>query len=211
MGSSREDILESLVQLKQKKITNILCLRGDPPQGATHFSPPPHGFRYASELVQFVREKMGGHFKIGVAGYPEGHVECSDKKRDLDHLKIKVDAGADYILTQLFFDNKDYFDFVDRAKKTGVSIEIIPGIMPVTNYTQLSTFTKMCGAKVPEILQEKLQKIKDDPEAIRSCGVEYAIEQCKELLKNGVSGLHFYILNQSSSMQRIYEGLALYS
>ncbi len=184
-------------------------MRGDPPIGFTEFHPPKNGFRYASELVRFIREKTGDTFSIGVAGYPEGHVECPDKEKDLLHLKMKVDAGAEYILTQLFFDNDDYFRFVERARKIGISIPIIPGIMPITNFIQLEKFTSMCGAKIPKPLFEKLEKMKNDLEAIRNYGVEYAVKQCEELLKNNAPGLHFYILNQINSIQKIYRELEL--
>ncbi len=206
---SRDSILDSLSELKQMKIQNLLCLRGDPSVGSTEFHPPKNGFRYASELVRFIREKTGDTFSIGVAGYPEGHVECLDKEKDLHHLKMKVDAGAEYILTQLFFDNDDYFRFAERARKIGISIPIIPGIMPITNFIQLEKFTSMCGAKIPTPLFEKLEKIKNDLEAIRNYGVEYAVKQCEELLKNDAPGLHFYILNQIGSIQKIYQGLKL--
>lgn len=206
---SRDSILESLSELKQMKIQNLLCLRGDPSVGSTEFHPPKNGFRYASELVHFIREKTGDAFSIGVAGYPEGHVECPDKEKDLLHLKMKVDAGAEYILTQLFFDNDDYFRFVERARKIGISIPIIPGIMPITNFIQLEKFTSMCGAKIPKPLFEKLEKMKNDLEAIRNYGVEYAVKQCEELLKNDAPGLHFYILNQIGSIQKIYQKLQL--
>ncbi len=205
VGATREKILNSIDRLRKLKIRNLLCLRGDPPQGATTYNPPPDGFRYANELVSFVREKTGDEFSLGVAGYPEGHIECPDKKLDLLHLKKKADAGAEYILTQLFFDNQDYFDFVDRAKKLGISIKIIPGIMPITNFHQLQKFTQMCGSKIPKKLQEDLENIKEDAEGVKNYGVEYATSQCKNLLKHGAPGIHFYTLNQAAAVEKIFK------
>jgi methylenetetrahydrofolate reductase (NADPH) len=209
VNANRNNILEIIDQLKEKNIQNLLCLRGDPPQGTTAFVPPPNGFRYANELVAFVREKTGQDFSIGVAGYPEGHIECPDKEQDLLHLKMKVDAGAEYIVTQLFFDNHDYFKFVERARARGIQLRIIPGIMPVTNFTQLEKFTQMCGAKIPGEMRKELEKIKEDPALVRSYGVEYAVKQCEELLKNDAPGLHFYTLNQADAVEKIFAALRL--
>jgi methylenetetrahydrofolate reductase (NADPH) len=211
VNANRDNILDLIDELRQRKIENILCLRGDPPQGTSSFMPPAHGFRYASELVAFVREKTDRDFSIGVAGYPEGHLECPDKEKDLIHLKQKVDAGAEYILTQLFFDNRDYFNFVERARGVGIHLRIIPGIMPVTNFAQLEKFTKMCGSKIPAPMRKDLEKIKDDPTSVKSYGVDYAVRQCEELLKNDAPGLHFYTLNQAYSVEKIFKALNLTS
>ncbi len=207
VSSMQEEILQSLKILQKTNIKNLLCLRGDPPQGASRFTPPAGGFQYASELVAFIRKNTGDYFTIGVAGYPEGHLECQDKEKDLAHLKIKADAGADFILTQLFFDNHDYFDFVARARKIGITQKIIPGIMPITNFSQLQKFTQLCGAKIPDYIRISLEKIKDQPEQVRSFGVEYAIKQSLDLLDQKAPGLHFYILNQTDSIKKIYQGL----
>lgn len=208
VNASRERIVELLGPLEQMKIENLLCLRGDPPQGAASFSPPANGFRYASELVRFVREQTGSRFSIGVAGYPEGHLESANRQQDLLHLKAKVDAGADYVLTQLFFQNDDYFDFVKRARGLGIQIPIIPGIMPVTNVAQLKRFTQVCGASIPQAMHQALEPIQNEPEKVRDYGVQYAIAQCRGLLKQGVPGIHFYILNQTESIQRILKGIS---
>ncbi|MFO1520148.1 MAG: methylenetetrahydrofolate reductase [NAD(P)H] [bacterium] len=207
VNATRDNMLSIFEELKRYGIHNLLCLRGDPPQGTASFQAPENGFRYANELVSFVREKTGNAFSIGVAGYPEGHPECGDKEADLQHLKLKIDAGGEYVLTQLFFDNEDYFRFVERARKSGIDVPIIPGIMPITNFNQLKKFTQMCGAKIPAKMAQDLEKIKDDLPAVRRYGVEYAVSQCEGLLKKKAPGLHFYPLNQSDSVQKILQSL----
>ncbi len=157
VGSSRADLFNVLDSLEEEGIENVLALRGDPPKGETQFVPHPDGFSHACDLVAAIRRHYD--FTIGVAGYPEGHVECPDKKQDLEHLKLKVDAGGEFIITQLFFDNDDYFDFVKHARHLGIAVPIIPGIMPVTNYAQIQKFTQMCGAKLPDEMIEALEPI----------------------------------------------------
>ncbi len=207
IAADQEKIKKSLQELQDKEIRHILCLRGDPPQNASHsFS---SDFHYASDLVQFIRKQTGDYFSIGVAGYPEGHIENPSKEDDLLNLKKKVDAGAEYIITQLFFRNEDYFSFVGRARKIGIQVPIIPGIMPVTSFSQLQTFTKVCGAKIPDKMHRDLLLIKDKPERVQDYGIDYAIQQCENLLKKDVPGLHFYILNQAGPVRKIYESLHL--
>src|SRR3989338_491043 len=193
VGAARGEILSVLDKLKKERIENVLALRGDPPKGETGFTPHADGFRYASELVAAVREH--DDFTIGVAGYPEGHVECESKEKDLENLKRKVDAGGEFIITQLFFDPKDYFDFVARARAIGISVPIIPGIMPVTNFAQIQKFTQMCGAHLPAEMRAALEPIQHDPAQVQAFGVEYAVRQCQELLNRGAPGIHFYTLN----------------
>ena len=205
VGSSQEELRSILDTLQEKGIHNILALRGDPPQGQDTFEKPANGFAYANELVEFIRKHYD--FCIGVAGYPEGHVECPDKKIDLENLKRKVDAGADFIVTQLFFDNRFYFDFVERTRNIGITIPIIPGIMPVLNVKQTQRFTKMCGATIPEALMKQLESSQDEPEAVRKIGVEHATLQCERLLEEGAPGIHFYTLNRSNATLRIMESL----
>ncbi len=208
IGSNRNKIREALKELKDKKISHLLCLRGDPPLDST-YQAPQDGFRYANELVEFIRNESGSDFTLGVAGYPEGHIESPSKEEDLKNLKKKVNAGAEYIITQLFFNNDDYFSFVDRARKIGIFVPIIPGIMTVTNFSQLKTFIKMCGAKIPDQMYQDLIRIKDNPEQVREYGIEYAIHQCQNLSQRGTPGLHFYILNQTGPMKKIYEALQI--
>ncbi len=207
VNASKDQILKILEDLKKRDITNLLCLRGDPPQGKTEFTPPPHGFRYASELVAFIRKESQKEFTIGVAAYPEGHVECKNKEEDLKHLKLKTDAGADYVLTQLFFENQYYFDFIKRAHQIGIKQKIIPGIMPITNYGQLRRFTQICGASIPSSLQQGLESIQENEAEVKRFGVEYAAQQCQGLLQSNTPGLHFYILNQPDSVTQILTSL----
>jgi methylenetetrahydrofolate reductase (NADPH) len=205
VGSSQEELRSILDTLQDKGIQNILALRGDPPQGQDKFEKPENGFAYANELVEFIRKHYD--FCIGVAGYPEGHVECPDKKIDLDNLKRKVDAGADFIVTQLFFDNRYYFDFVERARAIGIKIPIIPGIMPILNVKQTQRFTKMCGATIPDALMKQLESSQDEPETVRKIGIEHATLQCERLLQEEAPGIHFYTLNRSNATLKILESL----
>jgi methylenetetrahydrofolate reductase (NADPH) len=205
VGSSQEELRSVLDTLQEKGIKNILALRGDPPQGQEKFEKPENGFAYANELVEFIRKHYD--FCVGVAGYPEGHVECLDKKVDLENLKRKVDAGADFIVTQLFFDNRFYFDFVERARNIGISIPIIPGIMPILNVKQTQRFTKMCGSTIPETLMKQLESSQDEPEAVRRIGIEHATLQCELLLQEEAPGIHFYTLNRSNATLKILESL----
>jgi methylenetetrahydrofolate reductase (NADPH) len=205
VGASRMEIAQVLERLKSNGIENVLTLRGDPPKGEATFTPTKDGFSYASDLAGFVRSHYD--FCIGGAGYPEGHVECPDKIKDLEHLKIKVDAGIEFIITQLFFDNADYFDFVERCRKIGIGLPITPGIMPVTNFAQIKRFTSMCGSKIPQALHDALDRVQDREADVMKVGVDYAIQQCQELLDSGVPGIHFYTLNRSPATRMIFQNL----
>ncbi len=205
VGSGREDIRSYVQKLKDEGIQLVVALRGDPPRGATKFEKPVDGFGYANELVGFLKDMDG--FSIAVAGYPEGHIEASGKEADLQNLKRKVDAGADIVLTQLFFDNADYFDFVSRARAVGINIPIVPGIMPVQSLKQIEKVSMMCGAKIPKKLHEDLKSCAADVDAMREVGINHAIAQCRDLKACGVPGIHFYILNKSESVKNILQGL----
>lgn len=205
VGSSREEIREILGVLQDNGIDNVLALRGDPPQGQETFVRAEGGFGYANELVDFIRGDFG--FCIGVAGYPEKHVECADMGTDLDNLARKVDAGGEFVVTQLFFDNRFYFEFLDNARKRGINVPVIPGIMPILNVKQIKRFTKMCGASIPRDLLRRLENEQDNPEAVRAIGVAHALEQCEQLLDGGAPGIHFYTLNRSNATLQILEGL----
>jgi methylenetetrahydrofolate reductase (NADPH) len=211
VAHSRSEIEKILMTLHEKGIENIVALRGDTPQGEIQFKPPPHGFRYASELVRFIRRHptLGRAFDLVVAGYPEGHPECRDKQKDLEHLKQKVNEGADAVVTQLFFDNHHYFDFVGRARKIGITVPIVPGIMPVTHGPQIEKFSRMCGAEIPSTIREAITRFGEDQASITKFGIEYATRQCEELLDRGAPGLHFYTLNQSLATRQIFTNLHL--
>ncbi|WP_141327638.1 methylenetetrahydrofolate reductase [NAD(P)H] [Myxococcus sp. AB025B] len=206
VGHTREELRDVLQRLADAKLDNVLVLRGDPPQGQATFQPTEGGFSYASELVRFIREE-DFNFCLGGACYPEGHVETASRDDDLRHLKAKVDAGLDFVVTQLFFDNAFYFDFVERARRAGINIPIVPGIMPITNYEQVQRFTRMCGATVPMRLGLQLERVKDQPEALVQLGVAHATVQCMELLSRGVPGIHFYTLNKSPATRMIVSAL----
>jgi len=208
VNHTRGQVRELLEKIRSLGCKNILALRGDPPDGG-EFQPTPGGFEFAAQLVKFIRES--GDFSIGAAGFPEGHIACQDGKHaDWRHLKEKTDAGADFILTQLFFDNADYFEFRDYvAGKLGVCVPLVPGIIPILSASQIMKFTQLCGAKIPPPLRSKLDQLADHDEAAAEFGIEYATKQCEELLRAGAPGLHFYTLNKSRSTVRVLKNLGL--
>ncbi len=205
VGHNSDEILNVLESIKKQNVENVLALRGDPPAGEINFTKPNNGFGYAVELVQFICERFS--FCIGVAGYPEGHPESSNREEDLFHLKKKVLAGASFIVTQLFFDNKYYFDFVASLRKIGVDVPVIPGIMPIVNLKQIKRFIKMCGATIPHDLMVRLEEAQDDPESVCQIGIDHAADQCKKLLMQGAPGIHFYTLNRSRATLSVLERL----
>ncbi|MFA6601014.1 MAG: methylenetetrahydrofolate reductase [NAD(P)H] [Candidatus Omnitrophota bacterium] len=211
VGHNRSEILGLLSEFRAKNIDNIVALRGDPPKDAPEYAPPRDGFRYASELVAFIRAQgeLGRSFSLAVGGYPEGHPECRDLVKDLEHLKRKVDAGSDAIVTQLFFSNKVYTDFVARARKAGIRVPIVPGIMPVTHGPQIQRFALMCGASIPAEIQNAIERFGDNQASVEAFGIDYATRQCEELLRQGVPGFHFYTLNKSRATMQIYRNLKL--
>ncbi|HUR26580.1 MAG TPA: methylenetetrahydrofolate reductase [NAD(P)H] [Planctomycetota bacterium] len=200
-GTTQAEIAKEVEQLTRAGVENVLALRGDPPAGSNTFAAPPGGFAHASELTAFLDSEFD--VEIGAACYPEGHVESSDTKSDLDWTVHKVRQGVDFLITQLFLDNGDYFAFVDRARDRGIRVPIVPGIMPITNVAQVERFTKMCGAKIPVQLLERLRRFQDDPAAVMALGIEHAIVQCRGLLEGGAPGLHFYTLNKSWATRSI--------
>ncbi len=206
VGHTQDELSALLERLARARVENVLALRGDPPRGQAAFTRTNGGFQYASELVAFIRERDLG-FSVGAAAYPEGHVETASREADLKHLKAKVDEGCDFVITQLFFDNAFYFDFVERARRAGVNVPIVPGIMPITNYEQVQRFVRMCGATVPMRLQLALEHVKDDHDAVMQLGVAHATVQCMELLSRGVPGIHFYTLNKSPASRMIVSAL----
>lgn len=206
VGAGRRDIDEILDDMGRRGVQNILALRGDPPRGSAQFEPHPDGFRHASELVRHIRARLDAC--LGVAGYPEGHPECPDLNKDLDHLKFKVDQGADFVVTQLFFDPTDFLRFRDRAADRGVRVPIVAGVMPITNVGQVKRFTTLCGARIPSRLESALDRVQTDPEAVIQLGIDHAVQQCRTLLSEGVSGIHFYTLNRSRSTAEILRQLS---
>jgi methylenetetrahydrofolate reductase (NADPH) len=208
VGHTRGQVRELLEKIRSLGCKNILALRGDPPGGG-EFQPTPGGFEFAAPLVKFIRES--GDFSIGVAGFPEGHIACREGKHaDWRHLKEKTDAGADFVLTQLFFDNADYFEFRDYvAGKLGVGVPLVPGIISILSASQITKFTQLCGAKIPPPLRSKLDQLAGHDEAAAEFGIEYATKQCGELLRAGAPGLHFYTLNKSRSTVQVLKNLSL--
>jgi len=205
-----QEIEELLGMLQENNIENIVALRGDRPQDAQN-SLGSEQLKHGSDLVKLIRQHPDykDKFSLAVAGYPECHMECRDKVKDLEHLKMKVDAGADVIITQLFFMNESFFDFTERARKAGISIPIIPGIMPVTNGNQIQKFSAMCGTIIPEEMRKKIESLGEDTEEVTAYGIDFATKQCQELLDAGTPGIHFYTLNKSHATRSIYQNLSL--
>jgi methylenetetrahydrofolate reductase (NADPH) len=209
VGATREQIAGVVAQARALGIRNLLALRGDPVAGSNaEFTATAGGFEYSYQLVKFLRE-VGG-FSVGTAGFPEGHVACKEGKYvDWDRLKAKIDCGADFVITQLFFHNADFFEFRDYLTKLGVTVPIVPGIIPILTVGQIRRFTALCGAKLPGPLLAALEKIGDDDEAATQFGIDYATQQCLELLRGGVPGLHFYTLNKAHSTVQVVKNLKL--
>jgi len=207
IGQSKAEARGILQKLKAKGIENLLALGGDPPQGMTDWRPHPEGFHYAIELVR--EANMLGGFSIAVAGFPEVHPRAVSRESDLRFLKEKVEAGAAAIITQLFFDNDYFFRFADDLNKLGVTVPIVPGILPILSASQVRRFTSLCGSKIPTALEQQLVTVEADDDAAVELGIEYATRQCEGLINYGVRGLHFYSLNKSYSVQAICKNLAL--
>jgi len=207
VGSPGDELRHVLHRLKDAGVENVLALRGDPPKGQKEFTAVEGGFRYANELVGFIRGEMGSELSVGAAAYPEKHVECGNPAVDLANLKRKVDAGAEFLITQLFFDNRKYFEFVDNARMAGITVPIIPGIMPITNAGQVERFTQMCGATLPFRLADQLNRRREDQPAVMQFGVAHATAQCIELLQSGAPGIHFYTLNRSTATMQVLTAL----
>jgi methylenetetrahydrofolate reductase (NADPH) len=202
VGADRAEIAQVLDELKALNVENVLALRGDPPKGETEFQAVEGGFRYGNELVAYIRERGDG-FCIGAACYPERHPEAPSFEKDIENLKRKVDAGADFLITQLFFDNEDFYRFRDRAIQAGIDLPIVCGIMPILSVNQIKRFTDMCGAKIPPDLLRKIEAVEDDTEAVRHIGMYHATQQCLDLIANQAAGIHFYTLNRSAATRAI--------
>ena len=195
VGSTQEELRGIVDRLVESGVKNVLALRGDAPTEQASFKPVVGGFAHATELIAF----LAGNWQIDIGGacYPEKHIESGSLEDDLRWARIKVEKGASFLITQLFFDNKHYFDFVARLRAEGIRVPVLPGIMPITNVAQVERFTKMCGASIPPELAARLARVKDDPALVMATGLEHAIKQCRSLLERGAPGLHFYTLNKS--------------
>jgi methylenetetrahydrofolate reductase (NADPH) len=207
VNATRDDTRAVLERTRALGIKNILALRGDPPDGGD-FRKTDGGFEYSYELVRFIRSV--DDFGIGVAGFPEGHVACREGKAvDWQRLKHKIEQGADFVITQLFFRNSDYFDFRDHLAGLGVTVPLVPGILPILSTAQIKRFVSLCGAELPAALVGELEKRGGDDEAVTRFGIEYATRQCEELLREGAPGLHFYTLNKSRSTTEVLGHLGI--
>ena len=201
VGHTATELAEILDDLTAAGIENVLALRGDPPRGQTAFTPVAGGFAHGSDLAAFIRARWD--VCIVGAAYPETHPESADLETDLGYTKRKVEAGAEVLITQLFFEAATYFAFVERARAAAITVPIVPGIMPITNVGQIERFTSMCGASIPASLRDLLTSVRDDDAAVTAIGIEWARDQCRTLLEGGAPGLHFYTLNRSHSTQEI--------
>lgn len=208
VGASRTEIDKILNDIAAAGVQNIVALRGDPPSGQMSFTRPADGFGHANELVAHIRAKHGQKFGIAVAGYPEKHVEAPNMQIDLTNLKRKVEAGADCIVTQLFYDNNDYFKFVEDCRALGITVPIIPGLLPILSAKQIVRILSLCGSCLPEELRKDLEFVGDNAAAAEEVGIRQCVKQAKELIARGVPGIHFYVLNKSTHMTRIMQEFA---
>ncbi len=207
VGHSQDELTAVIDRIATADFPGIVALRGDPPKGEATFQPHPDGLRHASDLVHFIRKQQGKKLAIGVAAYPEKHPEAADLATDLHWLKHKVDQGADFIVTQLFFDNAHYFSFVKQCRALGITVPILPGILPPLSLEQAKKFVGFCGAHLPAALEEKLAACGDDLVAAQTAGIDWAFSQIQELLAHGAPGFHLYILNRSESALALLDSL----
>ena len=207
VAQTKDEVQGVLERLDDAGIENVIALRGDPPRGEAAFVPVEGGFHHATELIEHIRAHFG--FGLAAACYPEGHTESPDLDWDIRYAREKVDKGADFLISQLFYDNRYFFDFLERAEQAGINVPIIPGILPILNTAQIRRFTSLCGATIPAELDRQLEQYADDDNAVRELGIEYATNQVRELWDEGVSGVHFYVLNRSYSVSRILSNLNL--
>lgn len=206
VGHSRDELREIITEFKSSGLKQIMALRGDPPKGESDFKPHPDGLSYANELVQLIRE-VHPNCTIGVAGYPEKHPEAASMNADLLNLKRKVDAGGDFITTQLFFDNSHYFNFVERCQQAGIHAPVLPGLLCVTSAQQARRFSELCGTDIPAELEASLDRAGEDKAQVEALGIEWTIQQAKELLEKGAPGIHLYVLNRSAPAIALVDAL----
>ena len=207
VAQTREEVHGVLERLDEAGVENVIALRGDPPRGQENFVPADGGFSHATELIDHIRSNFD--FGLAAACYPEGHTESPDLDFDINYAREKVNRGAEFLISQLFYDNRYFFEFMERAQKAGIDVPVIPGVLPILNTAQIRRFTSLCGATIPPELDSKLEQYAEDDNAVRELGVEYASRQVEELWESGVPGVHFYVLNRSYSVSRILANLNL--
>ena len=205
LGAESMAIKELLDEYKEQGIENIMALRGDPPEGEDSFDFNQKDFSHAIDLVKTL--KVYGHFSIGVAVYPEGHIEAASLEEDLEYAKQKIDAGADFAVTQMFFDNNYFYEFMSRMNKKGINIPVLPGILPLTDVEKVKQFASICRATIPNHIEEKMHKYVGQPQEMEKIGVDFTIEQCRQLISNGIKRLHFFTLNKPHIITRILEAI----
>ena len=209
VGQTKEALVEVIQEIKDAGIRNILALRGDPtPEMGDTFQKVNGGLEYCYELIDLIREVGGDYFSIGVAGFPEGkHPDTPTKELDTEYLKVKLDHDADFVVTQFFFENDVYSEYLDRTARAGITARIVPGVLPVTDYGKLLSFASRCGAYICQEVHNRFSPIRDHPEMIVKQGIDYAVAQCQDLLHRGAPGIHFYCLNQVEPVQTIWQAL----
>ncbi len=206
VGLGPQDLESVLDRFMELGVESIFAIRGDEPKGDAVFQPHQQALPHASDLISFIKERYD--VCVGAAGYPEGHIEAMSRDQDIDYLKLKQDSGAEYVVAQFCYDNQDFYDFVQRCRDKGVTVPIIPGIMPVYSHSMLKTLSQVCGASIPEQMQQGLDEISpEDKEAVIQFGIDYATRQCVDLLQNGVQGLHFYTMNRARSVDAVLANL----
>jgi methylenetetrahydrofolate reductase (NADPH) len=205
VGEPTDGLVSILERIEAAGIENVLALRGDPPRGQPEWTPHPGGLHYSVELIRLIRERF--EFAIAAACFPEVHPEAADAETDLRYAREKVEAGAEVLITQLFFEPHVYFEFVERARDAGIDVPIVPGVMPIINFGQIKTITGMCGATIPASLEGELERRAEDSDAVMQLGVGYATQQCAQLLAGGAPGIHFYTLNRSPATRAILAAL----
>lgn len=205
VGIGADDVTECMDKFKGLGMGTIFVIRGDPPTWDESYKPNPAAMTYASELIDFIKQRYD--FCLGAAAYPEGHLEAESLEKDLEYVKLKQDKGAEYIVAQYFYDNQYYFDFVERARGAGVTVPIVPGIMPIYTVKMMENLARLCGATITDAVREGLAKLPEEKGAVGRFGIEYATEQCRGLLKHGVSGLHFYTMNRGKAVSTIVRTL----
>ena len=209
VGHTREELMTIINQMESGNIKNVLALRGDPPKGIDKWELAPDSPEFCYQLIDLIRDAYRDFFSIGVAGFPEGHIHCPDKETDSRYMKIKVHHGGEFVITQLFFDNAIYSEYLDRLQREGVNVRVIPGILPITSYEGLLKFCELCGATITPEVHEIFKPISDDSEATKKAGVEFAVRQCRNLLDRGAPGLHFFTLNRTEPTKEIWNRLWL--